>query len=412
MRLSLSKLSKWFLFVTIIVFTVTTNTRVNRIFCVLVVVICGLNMITRKEHKIRINEMLIGYLLYTLLLCCSSVYAIAPSNKVQSLLISCITTLVLSFFFLDNIETKEDVSFFLKAYMLGSVFQIVSIISVYGVYTIRIMQQTETSIRLGDDISNSNSIGMSLAYGALISVFLFIENITKHSNKAIRWIYVLIAVFTSVFCLMSGSRKALFVLSAGLIILFVFSGNRSGIFKRLGSIISAIIVVIVLLYVLNNVTAFHVINERMNDLLGGIFKNQTYDHSAATRFRFIREGLEAFSHHPILGEGVYSSYFYFGTYSHNNFVEVLMNTGIIGFLIFYFPYLIVFTKFISTNKEDKTYWIMLVFFAWILIGGYGMVTYYNKLNEFMVIMANQWILLNNREFDISNKLSNRFRNNI
>lgn len=390
-QLSIQMLSKWILFVAIIVFTVTTDTRVNRLFCVVVIVVCGLNMIMKKKIHIRKNVMFFGYFLYTIFLCISAIYAIAPSNKVQGILISCLTTLILVFFFRDNINTKEDVRFFLKAYMIDSVCLIIYLFSFYGLNTFRMIFQSEVSFRIGDDISNSNSIGMALTLGTLIALFFFLTG--REKRKLTRLVYLAIAIITSAVALLSGSRKVIALLFFGLTILFVFCGNRTSIRKRVQAVLITLIVIGGLLYLLNNISAFSIINKRTNALLGGLFSDQSYDHSSATRLRFISEGWNAFLEHPIIGEGVYASYNYFGTYAHNNFIEVLMNTGIIGFAIFYVPYIIVSVMFIKTKKDDNMYWILLILFVWYLIGGIGLVTYYSKRSTFIVVLANEWLLI-------------------
>lgn len=60
--------------------------------------------------------------------------------------------------------------------------------------------------------------------------------------------------------------------------------------------------------------------------------------SDASRFDLYVKGWELFWEKPILGVGFdYVKYIY--KYTHSTFIEILVGTGIIGFLIFYIPYL-------------------------------------------------------------------------
>ena len=105
----------------------------------------------------------------------------------------------------------------------------------------------------------------------------------------------------------------------------------------------------------------------------------------------IKTGWTAFMESPLIGKGLYASYKYFATYSHNNFIEILMNTGIIGFAIFYYPYMTGIYDFTKINRNEKLYSVMLVIFLWVLLGGYGMVTYYSKNSMTLMALVSIWL---------------------
>ncbi len=401
------RITQWILFVSIIIFTITTNVQINRLLCVLIAFSTGLDYLLKRKFTINLNSHIIWYTVYCILLCVSIVYAITPQVKVYSVIISCFTTLILGCCLHYNIVSKDDVLFYLKAFMVASVALIVNMISVYGINTFKYIQQSEVSIRIGDDVSNANSVGISMAYGAIIALFFLMQNSNKYTTALYKIIHIAIILLSSVFVMLSGSRKALVILFFGFSVIFVFCGKRGSVIKRIGSIIIAGIAVLILFLAVRNVPAFSLIYNRMDSLLSGLSGTGTLDFSSRERFRFIEEGWDAFLRHPILGEGAYSSYMYFHTYSHNNFIEVLMNTGFIGFMIFYIPYIKNCLEFFKTSRHDNTYWILVVLYFWVLLGGYGMVTYYNKLEFFIVIIANQWLILNRKELynNSSNLLS-------
>lgn len=389
--------TQWILFFSIVLFTVTTNVQINRLFCLLIAFSSGLDFLLKRKFTFNLNSHIIWYALYCLLLSVSVVYAITPAVKVNSVIVSCFTTLILGCCLQYNINSKEDVLFFLKAFMVASVALILNLISVYGINTFRYIQQSEVSIRIGDDVSNANSVGISMAYGSIIAVFFLVYNSNKYYSVLYKIVHLSIILLSSVFVLLSGSRKALVILFVGFGILFVFCGKKESIAKRLSSILLACIVVLILLYALNNVPAFSLIYKRMDSLLSGLSGKGSLDYSSRERFRFIDEGWNAFLKHPFLGQGAYSSYMYFHTYSHNNFIEVLMNTGLIGFLIFYTPYIKNCFELFRTSRHDNTYWILLILYLWVIFGGYGMVTYFNKIEFFIVIIVNQWLIFNKKE---------------
>lgn len=391
--LDLRKISQWTLFICIVIFIVTTNIILNRIAHVVMIAICGMCLFRDRSFKIKYNGQLLSMFLYGILLTFSMTYAISPEEKIKSVLLSYIITLIISFFILNNINNKSDIDFFMHAFMVASIAQLFYMLTVYGVNIFEVIRENDNRIRIGDAVSNSNSVGLSFAYGAVIATYFFQQS--KGKNNHIRVTYLMIAIITTIFGLLSGSRKTLIVLFVGLFVVFRFCGaNKKNIIQELKVIIISILAIGILYYVIKNVDIFSTISRRTDMLFRGLFESGHLDNSSANRFKFIEEGWQAFCRRPILGEGIYASYYYFQTYSHNNFVEVLMNTGIIGFIIFYFPYIVNLHKFIKMDKMDKRYWFMLFFYLWVLLGAYGMVNYYSKLSMSLVTIVSVWIDLN------------------
>ena len=295
-----------------------------------------------------------------------------------------------------NIRDKRDVDFFLHAFVFGSIIQLFYMLSVYGLDIITVIQESEQAIRIGDEVSNSNMVGLSFAYGAVISVHFMRQAI---KNRKMRWIfYLVIALVASVFTFLSGSRKATLVILGGFLCVYLFGGSQSkNILKKIRTVLIALLLLILLYWVLTNIPLFSVVNERLEALIGGVLGNEALDHSSEERFSFIAIGWQAFLSYPFIGQGIYSSYRYFGTYSHNNFIEVLMNTGLIGFILFYTPYVVYGIRMLFVPKKDSRYGLMLFLFAWLLFGAYGMVTYYDKMSMSLMMIVTAWTDLSRRE---------------
>lgn len=109
--------------------------------------------------------------------------------------------------------------------------------------------------------------------------------------------------------------------------------------------------------------------------------------SDLNRMRFIEEGIRLIKERPIFGWGL-ANYAYVsgvGAYSHNNFVEVWVSTGIFGFLIYYSIYAIsvwtVIRRFLY--RKEVSMIVMLIVVLINVVFGYGMVQYETK---------NTWLL--------------------
>jgi O-antigen ligase len=102
--------------------------------------------------------------------------------------------------------------------------------------------------------------------------------------------------------------------------------------------------------------------------------------SAFLRHWFIVRGLEVARNHPLFGVGVDNARLVLippgmteGMYSHNNYVEMLLNAGLIGFLFHYLP--IVFIYF-SIKKNNNQFFVQLkTFIVLYLVYGVAMVQY-------------------------------------
>lgn len=90
------------------------------------------------------------------------------------------------------------------------------------------------------------------------------------------------------------------------------------------------------------------------------------------------------------------------TYLHNNYVEMLVDGGLIGFIIYYSIYIKLIINLIKNKaKGDRFIAISLVMVALMLISEYGSVSYYEKNTYFyfMILYLEIEIV---RRVDLSN----------
>jgi len=113
------------------------------------------------------------------------------------------------------------------------------------------------------------------------------------------------------------------------------------------------------------------VSERFEDAQGTI-EGTGYEGSADLRLFFIKEGFETWKNNPVLGIGLNNFSFYYGTYTHNNFIEMLANLGIIGLILYYLIYLFCFLNVIKIKdfnlKVSGLFFLILFLFmdsAWV-----------------------------------------------
>ena len=228
--------------------------------------------------------------------------------------------------------------------------------------------------RLGGEISNENTFGLVFANASLIALYLAIMK-----GKKIHYLSLALFLF---FGFSSGSKKYIFLVATGVIGIALINYGWRKIYKTLlGSIILLYVGIIAL-----NMPIFSTINIRFQSYLSGNLNT-----SDETRKNMIDFGIDLFKERPIFGYGLnnYRNYYYTGQYSHNNFIELLVCLGIVGFLLFYAMYFTsiksILMNWIHRSRILYNEHKMLLFLLVVnLVFGYGMVQIYDK---------NVWILL-------------------
>jgi O-antigen ligase len=104
--------------------------------------------------------------------------------------------------------------------------------------------------------------------------------------------------------------------------------------------------------------------------------------SLKSRASYIDLGWTYIKNNPWFGYGLDSFRLLpnaYGTYSHNNFIEILFSSGVIGLVLYYIPYVIYICKAFSKIKINNPY--PKLFFTTtilLLIMDYAQVSYYDR----------------------------------
>lgn len=185
-----------------------------------------------------------------------------------------------------------------------------------------------TISRIGADIAggNVNIVGMNMCFAFAATMYL----ISIAQEKKWRVIYAMCAVFIVGTSLLTGSRKILIFY----IVVFILYNIQRGPKFILSFLAVAILGYLALMYI-----------EPLYFLIGhkvDFFRESTaytmYDVSDETRLKLAQQGLSTFLLYP-WGIGFGNSYNYIGSYAHNNLIEILMDGGIFGFIIYYALYI-------------------------------------------------------------------------
>lgn len=231
-------------------------------------------------------------------------------------------------------------------------------------------------IRLGKDFGlNPNTLGMVLSHSSITLIYLGIKNNKKQ--------YFLFIVPLVVIAFLTGSRKAFVMVIGGIsFLLFLYSKKQK---TKLFVIVVSILSIWVIYQIIMNIPYLYNVLGKRIDIMNIV--NQQFTASTKTRLLMIKEGWILFAKKPIFGYGLenYRKISSFGTYSHNNYIELLVSTGLVGFIIYYsLPVWILISSLIKRAEGNFEYNIIITYFLLFLIIDFAMVSYNNLIIHFLI----------------------------
>lgn len=226
--------------------------------------------------------------------------------------------------------------------------------------------------RIGAEISQENILGTSLATGAVLCFY--------YALFKGRWVSYSFCIALAILSSLTGSRKALLFLAIGFVFLLLMKYKL----RRLGKALAVFSVLGVAVFVVLQLPQFELVFSRMETALNLLQGEGKVDNSALERTRMAALGWELFTQRPLTGYGLDSFRYYYGleeggrvTYSHNNFIEMLVNGGLIALLSYYAIYAYGIWKLLRI--ADATALILCTLLLLQLAGDLAQVSYYMKI---------------------------------
>lgn len=290
----------------------------------------------------------------------------------------------LAFSFTQLISSKEDIKKILIVLALSG-----------GILYILMLKHNLFDIteRLGQEFAgNANAFASMI----LLSVIAAICSIYLSKNKPLWIVMIGVIILDYHMLLLSEGRKYLIAPILFWMILS-FKASRFKITRLaliIGIIVIATPIIIGILFSLDVISDTLITRFEMTfAMLEG--QSGMMGDGDVERQSMISSGLRYFSNSPIWGNGQGNFSYLFslenkgghiGLYSHNNYVELLCNLGIIGFVVYYtFYYKILRTTFKTKTQEAN---IVFSFFIIIMILEMGIVSYFTQyLLQIIVCIA-------------------------
>lgn len=296
------------------------------------------------------------------------------------------------------------VNYFMKTKSVGTILNAIAVAGIalsvyvvisYGGLSSFYEQATANTgsaelVRLGGEIDNQNTIGMTAAYSIIVLLYF-----AFYKKKRMCYLFSVIPFLVMA---ASGSRKALLIVIIGFIMLVYLKQNKEqGVVKVVKLFWWTLIIAVVLSVVLN-LEIMSTVKERMETFFS-MFSSSggKVDSSAMNRRRMIEVGFEQFKETPLFGIGLGNaaalSLFRLGdfAYLHNDFIEMAVNSGIVGMILYYSVLITLFNKHIKLMRKyaDTEIVISFVILVVFLLMNIANVSYYGGISTYVYLTL--WI---------------------
>lgn len=259
-----------------------------------------------------------------------------------------------------TVKKKDSCEDCLKYIVIGS--SIIAIMSLCN-YSFNGSMIGASYNRLGDGIADSNAMGKNLALSSVILLHYAIQK-KKGMYLFLTGIFALLMVLSQ-----SKSAIVLFIFFGALIV-FINREKISAWQKILIAMIACLILYIIVSYGLFDDYFKRFIN-MFNFLRTGV---STFDYSTYIRLELKKIGLSYIKQKLLFGYGIgQSTYLLNGDYFHDDFVQVTVETGIVGAILYYSLFFICLKKLIKAKNN-----LMIVVLLFLIFSGIFNCLYYTK----------------------------------
>lgn len=332
-----------------------------------------------STRSLTVNSFTVWNLIFVIVAALSVLWAVSLSDTLD-IAFRLFQNLITAYFLTDYVTDSGKMRRILNLTVFSVVFLAVTILIF-----------TPVSQWFAGDIGNfyynrNSTCGIEII-GAIISLVLAFTGGEKR--------YYLYYLFLFFMVILSSSRRGIITLVAVSVMVILISSGRKHFTRNL--LICLFVPVVVIAAIKSIPFLSDTIGQTMNDLIQYYFSDSTPDGSVAKRELYVAKGIEIFLTRPLTGYGggafiqLFSEDYGTSHYTHNNFVELLVSYGIIGFAAYYWIYPVILFKSIKGLFQKNVYKILsFTLIVAMLISHVGTVAFYSKTDHIYLTIA--WLL--------------------
>lgn len=309
------------------------------------------------------------------------------SNIISTLMVSLIVYVCFYNYLLINNNLMRGIKLLVLSYFWSIVIML----------TINVRTLFSARSGAGIDIAGINIGGViAISTGWMAGICMVLSVIIyKRLDSKKFWAIVLVMIFA---LLTSGTRKAFLFTPLSIWGYFYVNQHKKNVIKSLLKIFAIVLISVAGYFIVLNIDIlYETVGYRLENVVHYIISDgqAEVDASMLTRMSLVDRAHIAFLERPIWGWGLNNFRYAVnngGTYSHNNFYEILVSGGWVGFLIYYSKYVFVFLrlrKAISMGEKNdiKILHLLMTLCCTLVLLEYWQITYYTR--KFMIV----WVLI-------------------
>ncbi len=265
-------------------------------------------------------------------------------------------SLILSFCFIITLTDYVSIDLVARFYIWSSV-----IMSFMLLVTDQLIFDVEEGERLGQDLSgNANAFSAMVMSATIFAAWYMVYRCSWKT----KWLYLLAFVSQLFVMGLSGGRKTVVaVLACAITFIFFSSNNKRTPFAR-NALICIILLLTVYWSIMNIPILYDSIGERFEAFFSDLFGFKTAAAEVGgdkIRERLVEIGIDGWLESPIFGHGL-DTFKYFNKdmtghfyYAHNNYVELLYDLGLVGFIAYYSFVVYMLVKLVKMPRKLIAY---------------------------------------------------------
>jgi len=336
------------------------------------------------EKRFRFNYFLVLYSLF-IMVCTASYFYAVDHVYVYDILKRIIPLFIFCFVLYNYINEWKDVRYLLNCYLI--IATVASIIAILN-YDFSVMSRYTI-------LGSPNVVAVRLIMALFFATFLYFieENKIVFLSFPIILCVILLTLSVKVIILTICSFSCLFF------VYFLrrnsFTGRRKG-----KSFLIVFLVVAISLIILLQTGFFEYTIKRASYKVQFYFIERDLD----LRTDLIKEGLLLFGQRPFLGYGINNFRYYYGqktglrTYTHNNFLELLVGVGLLGFFIYYLIYIYSFYLLVKNYFQtgQNIFLFLNIVLICFLFLGLAQQLYWDFSVQLFITVMSSFIFINKK----------------
>lgn len=328
---------------------------------------------------------------YFIFFCIIVLSAMIYIESDSTIIYSCFVAMIVSFCIMQDITTKGQIVLIANIYVISAITMSILIYST-GQLNFLIYSNIISEQRLGTELTgNANIFSALFMYAGVFAAWLAIY-LKKRSNKFIFLLFLIAILFMMA---ISGGRKTIVAVIICLSVFTLLSGTQGKKSRYIKNIIKICIAIGLLIYSIMTIPIlYEYIGERFEGLFEMLGGGSAVVAGDEIRERMIDLAWNGWLEKPLFGHGIDSFKFYnqhvtgHFYYAHNNYLELLYDVGLIGLMIYYSIFIIIYNRLSKLSSNDYKFKILgYGLLTELLIFDFGGVSYYMSGNIILLAIA-------------------------